>query len=110
MTKLKIYKITAIIFTIIAIISGLITIVLILVKLTGHSPDAITISLWVVITVITLIMGGIFALFPVKEDIGRLKEFQRQTITQVSELRGELKELQNKTLNGLEKIKKKLKI
>ena len=106
MTKLKIYGAIAIIFTIIAIISGLITIVLIIIKLTGNSPDFITISLWIVTTVITLIMGGIYLLFPMKEDIGRMKEFQRQTITQVSELR----KLQERTLNEIDKIKKKLKI
>lgn len=120
MTKLKIYKIVAIIFTIIAIISGLITIVLIIIKLTGNSPDLIAISLWVVTTVITLIMGGIYLLFPMKEDIGGMKEFQRQTIVQVNELKefqrqtmtevSGLRSLQNKTLSEIDKIKKKLKI
>lgn len=106
----KLYDIIGIILALIAIITGIIAIILMMIKLTGNSPDIITISLWAISTIITILIAGINALFPMKEDLGKLKAFQYQTIKEIKQIKSEVKnlmDLQNTTLKEIKKLRAK---
>lgn len=83
----KLIEIIKIIFTLIAIISALITIVLLIIKMIGHSPTEITILLSLVSFLIALQIIILTVLFQVKGDIGGLKEFRRQTVSEIREIK-----------------------
>ncbi len=68
-----------IIFTLITILLAIVSIYLILDKLFGHSPTEETIILSVIGILLTLQVVVITILFQIKEDLGNLKEFKRQT-------------------------------
>lgn len=85
---------TTIILSTIAIIVALVAIIMLIIKLTGHSPDSITILSWSIGAVLALEVVIIAVLFPMKSSIGRLeefkdnmKEFQRQTITEIKKFK-----------------------
>lgn len=87
-------EIIALIFFVIAAIIGIITIILLIIKLTGRSPDAIIILAGTVATISALQIAIISVLFQIKESLGRLeefrhniKEFQKQTIAEIKNLK-----------------------
>ena len=82
----KLLKLIRLIFTTIVIILAFVSIILLLIKLTGHSPSENTIIISVVGILVALQVVVISILFEIKEDIGNLKEFKRQTISKVKEI------------------------
>lgn len=83
-TKFDVFvEVVKIIFVIMVLVMSIITIVLILLVLFGESPTEITVLssiIAILIALQTVIMG---ILFQMKEDMGSLKEFRRQTIYEV---------------------------
>lgn len=87
MTKIFI-EVIKIIFIIITII---LSIILISIKLFGNSPTEDTILLSVTGILVALQVVIISILFQVKEDVGNLKEFKRQTISKIKEMNNKIK-------------------
>ncbi len=56
---------------------------MIIIKLLGHSPDETTITFSIMGILIALQVVVISILFQIKEDVGSLKEFKRQTIEKI---------------------------
>lgn len=90
-------------FTIIVITLALITIYMIVLKLTGHSPTEITItySILGILVAFQVLIAGI--LFQIKGDVGILKEFrrqniefQKQTIGKINSTQEKIKDIENK--------------
>ena len=79
-------EIIKIIFAIISLILAIISIILILAKLFGNSPTENTILLSVTGILVSLQVVIVSILFQIKEDIGNLKEFKRQTISKIKEI------------------------
>ncbi len=55
-------------------------------KLTGHSPTEITIMLWAMGIISTLIVLILTTLLRLERKVGELAEFKRQTIHKIKEL------------------------
>jgi len=68
------------------LILATIAIWMLVLKITDHSPDAITIVSWVVGVILTFQILVITILLQIKEDLGNLKEFKRQTINKINKL------------------------
>ena len=79
-------EIIRIIFTIITILLATVTAIFILLKLTGHSPTETTIIFSIIGVLITLQVVIISVLFQIKEDLGSLKEFKRETIHKIKNI------------------------
>lgn len=82
-----------IIFALIVIILSILTIIMILLKITGHSPTETTIIFSVIGILVTLQAMIIGILFNIKGDLGNIKgnigefkEFKRQTIGKIKAL------------------------
>ena len=83
--KKIILDIIRIIFSIISIILIILSLIMILLKISVHSPSETTIIFSVVGILLALQVVVISILFQIKEDIGNLKEFKRQTIVKINE-------------------------
>ncbi|NQV08994.1 hypothetical protein HQ529_04040 [Candidatus Woesearchaeota archaeon] len=79
------------IFTFLTIILSLYVIYMLIMKLTNHSPEMITIVSWAVVILLTLQVLIISILFPMKETIGKLEEFRTYTISKIKEIDERLK-------------------
>jgi len=88
--RYKIWDIIRIIFIILVIILSIYVIILLLIKIFGHSPSEITIISWVVGILLSLQIVIITILFKIKEDIGGIKEFKRQTIRKIKDIEDRL--------------------
>ena len=69
----------------ISIILIILSLIMILLKISVHSPSETTIIFSVVGILLALQVVVISILFQIKEDIGNLKEFKRQTIVKINE-------------------------
>jgi len=74
------WKTIKIIIFILFLILSLITIWMLILKITGHSPDITTIIAWVVGIILTFQILIITILFQVKGDLGEIKEFKRNQL------------------------------
>ena len=83
-----------ILFSIVAFIMAVVVIVMLVMKLTGHSPTSFEVLSWSVGIVLALEVVIISVLFPIKNSLGRLEEFKQNT-----------KEFQNQTIMEINKIK-----
>ena len=81
------------ILSIISSIIAIILIIMLLIKITGHSPDSITILSWGIGLVLSLEILILSILFPIKENLGELNEFKRQTISEIRKLKDKITDL-----------------
>ncbi|MBA7524777.1 hypothetical protein ES705_16919 [subsurface metagenome] len=84
------WNIITLIFAIITIILLLITIILIFIKILGQSPTDVKILYSTIGFLIALQIVIITILFQIKENVGELKEFKRQTISEIKEIKTKL--------------------
>ncbi|MBU3912709.1 MAG: hypothetical protein KKB21_01230 [Nanoarchaeota archaeon] len=80
-------EVIRIIFTVISIILVVTSIIMISLKLSGHSPTETSIIFSVIGILMALQIVIITILFQLKEDIGCFKEFRRQTIDKIKEVK-----------------------
>jgi len=90
--KNKINNFIIIILTILAVLLSMFVIYMLILKLTGHSPDMVTIVMWTVGVLLTLQILILAILFPMKGSIGRLEEFKDHTINKINDINKRLKD------------------
>jgi len=95
-TEKQILNIIQIVSTILIIIMSIGLIIMLLLKLTDHSPTEITLlsTGFSILAGVLLMLATI--LFNMKEDIGGLKEFRKHTIQKINEISENVKEIKEK--------------
>lgn len=97
----KITNCIVFVLTIVAILLSIVVIYMIILKLIGHSPDTLSIIMWIVPLLLSLQVVIIIILFQMKADIGRLEG-------RVGKLEGKLEEFRLNTINKLNEIDQRL--
>ena len=87
------WKIARILLFILFIILSLITISMLLLKITGHSPDALTIISWVTGIILTFQVLIITILFQLRGEVSELKEFKRNQLEFNKQTANKIKDL-----------------